>query len=48
VWPDEPCSEGNRYLILGKETYFVGAGGQLMPTRKDQPSPDLKFFTEQK
>jgi hypothetical protein len=45
-WPriEEPCSEANRYLILGKETYFMGGDGTLMPTRKDQPPPDLKFF----
>ena len=44
VWTEEPCSEGNRYLVLGRETYFVGANRELMPTRKDQPAPDLKFF----
>ena len=48
VWTEEPCSEGNRYLIIGKETYFVGADRELMPTRKDQPPPDLKFFDQPK
>jgi hypothetical protein len=43
-WIEEPCSEANRYLILGKETYFMSGDGTLMPTRKDQPPPDLKFF----
>jgi hypothetical protein len=46
VWTEEPCSEGNRYLVLGNQTYFMGADRVLMPTRKDQPPPDLKFFEE--
>jgi hypothetical protein len=25
--------------------YFVNEEGYLMPTRKDQPAPDLKFFS---
>jgi hypothetical protein len=27
-----------------KRTYFVNEDGDLMPTRKNQPAPDLKFF----
>jgi hypothetical protein len=29
---------------IGKEQYFLGADGLLMPTRKDQPPPDLRKF----
>jgi hypothetical protein len=29
---------------IGKEQYFLGADGFLMPTRKDQPPPDLRKF----
>jgi hypothetical protein len=31
---------------IGKETYYyyLSADGRLMPTRKDQPPPDLEFF----
>jgi hypothetical protein len=44
TWTEEPCGEANRYLILGKETYFMGGDGTLMPTRKGQPPPDLRRF----
>jgi hypothetical protein len=29
---------------IGKESYYLSADGLLMPTRKDQPPPDLKYF----
>jgi len=41
---EEPCAEANRYLILGKETYYMTGDRTLMPTRKDQPPPDLRKF----
>jgi len=44
IWIEEPCAEANRYLILGSETYFMSGDRILMPTRKGQPPPDLKFF----
>jgi len=31
-------------VFLKKESYFVSADGYLMPTRKDQPAPDLQNF----
>ncbi|MEA2906548.1 MAG: hypothetical protein QOI12_3935 [Alphaproteobacteria bacterium] len=45
-WSEEVCAEANNYLILGRDTYFLSADGKLMPTRKDQPPPDLRFFSE--
>jgi hypothetical protein len=35
------CEENNRQVIEGKENYFVSADGYLMPTKKDQPPPEL-------
>ena len=29
---------------IAKEGYFLSAEGLLMPTRKDQPPPDLRYF----
>jgi hypothetical protein len=46
TWIEEPCGEANRYLILGTETYFMGGDRSLMPTRKDQPPPDLRNFEQ--
>jgi len=30
-------------IVIGNEKYFL-ADGLLMPTRKDQPPPDLRYF----
>jgi hypothetical protein len=29
---------------IGKETYFLSADGVLMPAKKDQAPPDLRYF----
>ena len=38
------CDVENHYVWLGKETYFISLDGVLMPTKKDQPPPDLRYF----
>jgi hypothetical protein len=43
-WRETSCTEGNNQVVIGKENYFLSADGNLMPTRKDQPPPDLKYF----
>jgi hypothetical protein len=30
---------------VGHENYFLSAEGLLMPAKKDQPPPDLRYFT---
>ena len=32
--------------MIGKELYWLGANRALMPTRKGQPPPDLKYFNQ--
>jgi hypothetical protein len=44
VWVEHICVESNQYVFIGKETYFVGGDGHLMPTKKDQAPPDLRYF----
>ena len=44
VWPEAACSEGNVHVEIGGQNYFLGADGLLMPARKDQPPPSLKYF----
>jgi len=44
IWFEYVCAEGNHHVAIGKENYFVSEDGYLMPTRKGQPAPDLKFF----
>jgi hypothetical protein len=45
-WLELPCAEANSYLTMNGESYYLGADGLLMPTRKDQPQPDLKYFNQ--
>ena len=43
VWFEHLC-EVNNNVEIGNESYFIGADGYLMPTRKDQPPPGLSGF----
>jgi hypothetical protein len=43
-WAEFICAEGNAYVTIGKETYFLGADGALMPIQKGQKPPDLRYF----
>jgi len=33
-------------MKIGNETYYKSSEGRLMPTRKDQPPPDLRYFKQ--
>jgi hypothetical protein len=43
-WFEYVCDEHNTLVIIRNETYFIREDGFLMPSRKDQPGPDLKYF----
>jgi hypothetical protein len=43
-WREVNCSENNNHVEIGKEAYMLSAEGFLMPTKKDQPAPDLRYF----
>jgi hypothetical protein len=45
-WPEYYCSEDNNQIVVGKENYFLSGDGMLMPTRKGQPAPDLRYFKQ--
>jgi hypothetical protein len=42
------CAEDNHHVTIGKDDYFISAGGLLMPVKKDQPPPDLRYFRQSK
>jgi hypothetical protein len=44
VWVENNCGADNHYVTIGAETYFISADGYLMPTKKNQPAPELKGF----
>jgi hypothetical protein len=43
-WPESICPEYNAWVFTGRENYYLSADGYLMPTRKGQAPPDLKYF----
>jgi hypothetical protein len=43
-WSEYVGEENNQQVIVGKENYLVSADGYLMPTKKDQPPPELNGF----
>ena len=43
-WPEYYISSGNAQVGIGKENYFLSADGLLMPAKKNQAPPDLKYF----
>ena len=45
-WPESYCTENNAQIVIGKENYFLSADGLLMPAKKDQPPPDLRYFKQ--
>jgi len=48
VWREYVCAEGNAHIEIAGQAYFLSADGLLMPTRKNQRAPDLKYFTPAK
>jgi hypothetical protein len=44
VWTENICAENNNHVHIGQENYMMSGDGMLMPTKKDQPPPDLKHF----
>jgi hypothetical protein len=48
VWVENNCTEGNYDVVIGKEQYLLSGDGHLMPVKKDQPAPDLKYFNQER
>jgi hypothetical protein len=44
AWLEYVCNENNAQINVGKENYYLSADGYLMPARKDQAPPDLRYF----
>jgi hypothetical protein len=40
------CNEGNNQIVIGTENYFLSGDGLLMPAKKDQAPPDLRYFKQ--
>ena len=48
IWFQNHCSEDNRHVTIGNEDYVLSFDGYLMPAKKDQKPPDLKYFKQTK
>jgi len=40
----EVCQEGNNWIKIGDESYYISVDGKLMPSKKGQRPPDLSYF----
>jgi hypothetical protein len=47
-WVESNCTEGWELIAIGKEVYVLRADGLLMPAKKNQPPPDLRYFKQGK
>jgi hypothetical protein len=48
-WFEHPCENAySEHAYIGGEAYFFSADGRLMPGRKNQPPPDLRYFDQPK
>jgi len=45
-WPEFICSEYNAQVFVGHENYYLSADGFLMPSKKGQKPPDLRYFNQ--
>ena len=43
-WYEDNCIETPTYATIAGEVYMLDADGHLMPMKKNQPPPDLKYF----
>lgn len=46
VWREYICAENNPHVRIGTEHYFISGDGYLMPTRRDQAPPDMRYFPQ--
>ncbi|HLQ90571.1 MAG TPA: hypothetical protein VK148_11095 [Xanthobacteraceae bacterium] len=45
-WRENVCNEGNANIVIGNENYLLRADGVLMPAKKGQKPPDLRYFEQ--
>jgi hypothetical protein len=48
VWREDVCVENNPHVGIGGDTYMLSADGYLMPVKKGQKPPDLRYFEQVK
>ena len=43
---EDNCNEDNNHVEIKGEIYYLSADGYLMPAKKNQKPPDLRYFTQ--
>ena len=38
------CSEDNHHVLIGGQDYFLSGDNMLMPSKRGQAPPDLRYF----
>ena len=46
IWHFNHCAENNHHVWIGRDNYMVSGDGYLMPVKKNQPPPDLRYFKQ--
>jgi hypothetical protein len=46
TWGENICAENNGHVVIGNQNYMLSADGLLMPSRKGQMPPDLRYFNQ--
>jgi hypothetical protein len=45
-WAENNCIESQAWITIGNEVYYLSGDGTIMPIKKNQPPPDLKYFNQ--
>jgi hypothetical protein len=45
-WTENTCTLGNDHIYIGKDDYLLSGDGYLMPVKKGQQPPDLRYFKQ--
>jgi hypothetical protein len=46
AWVVNVCAEDNIHVSIENEQYFLSADGKLMPSKRNQAPPDLRYFKQ--
>jgi hypothetical protein len=45
-WVEDNCMENNNHIRIQGEAYFLSADGHIMPAKRGQRPPDLRYFNQ--
>ena len=45
-WPEYVCADGQGHVEIANQNYFLSSDGLLMPAKKGQAPPDLRYFRQ--